>query len=222
MVTEWTIDCSAEKYCLFSAIMRCCNKGRFQQMNLQKNSASPGSRHQEITVSALNVSRTSCKSQRWIETKFKVIPCRECLVVISTTTAGRHTSMLPMVCVGSLERVMNSDSEELVWCVLYGKSAKISEQSIQHRETINKQNYCARCVNNGLVCAGVWAGAGSIVGSWHSDRCGESILSGNIIIQTPALHRVQGWTGPCDHFTSLHAKNQGILWTFVWTIIHGQ
>ena len=73
IVIEWTIDW-VEKCYLFSAIMWCCNKGRFQQMNFQKNSASPGSRHRDITVSALNVSRTSCKSQRWIETKFKVIP----------------------------------------------------------------------------------------------------------------------------------------------------
>ena len=56
------------------AILRCCNQGRFQhQMNLQKDSASPGSRLRDITLSALNVSRASRKSQRWIETKFKLI-----------------------------------------------------------------------------------------------------------------------------------------------------
>lgn len=134
----------------------------------------------------------------------KVQTHRECLVVISTTTrAARHTSVPP----GS---VWSHHGEEwtrrrcAVWCV--SSSAKISEQTTHNTEKLQINRdvlIMARCVPGCEQEQDLLWDPDIVTGVENQYSAGISLS------RHQPFSRVQGWTGPCDHFNISAPRMRG-------------
>ena len=173
-------------------------------MNLQKASASPGSRLRDITLSALNVSRASRKSQRWIETKFKVIVSWVSCGDINNNKSNTPHLGAPRVCVESSRGGMNSEVASAVWCV--SSSAKISEQTTHNTEKLQ--------INRDVLIM-AWCVPGCEQEQdllWDPDivtGVENQYWAGISLSRHQPFSRVQGWTGPCDHFNISAPRRRG-------------
>ena len=170
-------------------------------MNLQKALASPGSRLRDITLSALNVSRASRKSQRWIETKFKVIVSWVSCGDINNNKSNTPHLGAPRVCAESSRGGMNSEAECSLMCLLVCQDFWT--------------NYTEKLQINRDVLIMAWCVPGCEQEQdllWDPDivtGVENQYWAGISLSRHQPFSRVQGWTGPCDHFNISAPRRRG-------------